>query len=44
MQSDNIFIAVTISALVMLLNILAVTTGIADAFYAPLNQWLNAVF
>ena len=44
MQSDNIFIALTISALIMLLNIVAVTSGIADAVYAPVSHWLNAVF
>jgi hypothetical protein len=44
MKSENIFIALTISAIVVMLKIAAVTTGTADAVYVPLNQWLNAVF
>ena len=44
MQSEKIFIALTISALVVVLKIVAVTTGAADAVYEPLNQWLHAVF
>ena len=36
----RIFIALGIAAVVMLLNIIAVTHGLADGFYANINEWL----
>lgn len=33
-------IALALSTTFMLVNIIAVTTGVADAVYTPLSQWL----
>ena len=43
MSSENIYIALSVCTVVMLLNIVAVTTGVADAFYTPLTEWLGSV-
>ena len=44
MTTENMYIALTVCMLTMLLNILAVTTGVADAVYTPLTEWLNGIF
>ncbi len=37
----HIFIALGISTVVMLLNIIAVTSGVADRYYSQVSQWLQ---
>ena len=36
----RMFIALGVATVVMLLNIIAVTNGVADSFYSHINAWL----
>lgn len=41
-NQDKIMIsALVISTLIVTLNVIAVTTGAADAFYADIQRWLT---
>jgi hypothetical protein len=39
----HMIVALTVSAFVMLLNIIAVTSGVADSVYSPITSWLSTV-
>jgi hypothetical protein len=40
----HIFIALSFSTVIMLLNIIAVTTGAADNYYGQISAWLRQLF
>ena len=37
----HILIALSLCTFIMLLNVVAVTTGVADPFYTPITEWLK---
>ena len=37
----HMFIALSIATVAMLLNILAVTSGLADGYYSHINEWFG---
>lgn len=39
-SEKHLFVALALSALAMLVNIIAVTTGVADGYYSQLSSWL----
>jgi hypothetical protein len=39
----HMIVALTVSAFIMLLNIIAVTSGVADSVYSPITNWLSRV-
>ena len=40
----HMFAALSMSTVIMLLNIIAVSTGVADAYYSQLSNWLHSLF
>jgi hypothetical protein len=39
----HMIVALTVSAFIMMLNIIAVTSGVADSVYSPITNWLSTV-
>ena len=39
----HMILALSLSAFIMLLNIIAVTSGAADSIYTPLTSWLASL-
>ena len=40
-SDKHIITALALSAILMLVNIIAVTNGMADAYYQEITNWLN---
>jgi Co/Zn/Cd efflux system component len=42
-HEKNLYIALMLSTVLMMINIVAVTSGIADSYYSQLTDWLNSL-
>ncbi|MDH5612070.1 MAG: hypothetical protein OEY66_06400 [Gammaproteobacteria bacterium] len=41
-QSRKLYLALTVLTAIVALNAIAVTTGLADSYYAEVHHWLTA--
>ena len=42
-QRSTLFTALSVSTMMLTLNIIAVTSGLADSYYAEIQRWLTSL-